>query len=139
MDFLRAALPLSQKDIRCTSVDGYKLSAGTHADEQLRREVFEARAFVALLSPKSIASVYVMFELGARWAAQRYLAPVMIVGLTPSFLKAPLSAIHAIDGTSEADLHQLVETLAEKLGVQPDGAAAYAKALHAFAAAAKAP
>jgi len=37
---LRAALPLSAKDIRCTSVDGYKLAAGTNSDEQLRQEVF---------------------------------------------------------------------------------------------------
>ncbi|WP_211468086.1 toll/interleukin-1 receptor domain-containing protein [Collimonas silvisoli] len=62
--FLRAALPLAAKDIRCTSVDGYKLPAGTHSDEQLRQEVFDAQAFLALLSPTSIQSIYVMFELG---------------------------------------------------------------------------
>ena len=60
VELLRAALPLSAKDIRCTSVDGYKLPAGTNADEQLRGEVFGAQAFVALLSPTSIKSSYVM-------------------------------------------------------------------------------
>ncbi len=32
VDLLRTALPLSSKDIRCTSVDGYKLEAGTNSD-----------------------------------------------------------------------------------------------------------
>lgn len=129
---LRAALPLSAKDIRCTSVDGYKLSPGTVSDEQLRQEVFEAQAFLALLSPTSIQSIYVMFELGARWGAKRYLAPVMVGGLTPSALKAPLSAIHAVTGSSEGDLYQLIETLSERLNVVPEKPAAYVKALKAF-------
>jgi hypothetical protein len=139
VDLLRVALPLSAKEIRCTSVDGYKLEAGTNSDEQLRQEVFEAQAFLALLSPASIQSIYVMFELGARWGANRYLAPVMVAGLTPSALKAPLSAIHAVTGTSEGDLHQLIDTLSERLDVVAEKPAAYAKALNAFVTASKGP
>lgn len=134
---LRAALPLSSKDIRCTSVDGYKLEAGTNSDEQLRQEVFEAQAFLALLSPISIQSIYVMFELGARWGAKRYLAPVTVAGLPPSALKAPLSAIHAVTGTSEGDLHQLIDTLSERLDLTAERPAAYAKALKDFVAVSK--
>jgi len=139
IDLLRAALPLSAKDIRCTSVDGYKLTAGTNSDEQLRQEVFEAQAFIALLSPTSIQSIYVIFELGARWGANRYLAPVMVAGLTPSAFKAPLSSIHAVMGTSEGDLYQLVETLSKQLDVVPENPAAYARALTAFVNASKVP
>jgi hypothetical protein len=36
VEFLRAALPLVSKDVRCTSVDGYKLPVEAKADEQLR-------------------------------------------------------------------------------------------------------
>jgi AbiTii/TIR domain len=133
VELIRDALRLSAKDIRCTSVNGYKLAAGTNADEQLRREVFEAEAFVALLSPESLRSIYVMFELGARWGAKGHLLPVMIGGLDPSYLKPPLSAIHAVAGTSESDLHQLLETLAEKLGVVAESPAVYLKSLQSFA------
>ncbi len=139
VSLLRAALPLSSKDIRCTSVDGYKLAAGTNSDEQLRQEVFDAEAFLALLSPTSIQSIYVMFELGARWGAKRYLAPVMVAGLTPSALKAPLSAIHAVTGTSEGDLHQLIDTLSGRLDVEAEKTAVYAKALKVFVSVSKAP
>lgn len=132
VSLLRLALPLSAKDIRCTSVDGYKLDAGTNSDEQLRREVFESEAFLALLSPKSIQSIYVMFEMGARWGAKRYLAPVMIAGLMPNMLKAPLSAIHAISASSERDIYQLIDTLSKKLGLEAEKPALYAKALKEF-------
>jgi hypothetical protein len=78
---VRAALNLSSKDIRCTSVEGYKLVAGADSNEQLREEVFGCDLFIALLSPTSMKSVYVMFELGARWGTKRHLAPIMIAGM----------------------------------------------------------
>lgn len=138
VELLRAALPLSANDIRCTSVDGYRLPPGSNADAELRKEVFEAAAFVALLSPQSIQSVYVMFELGARWGTNKPLLPVMIAGIDPSFLKAPLSAINAVAGTSEAGVHELIGALAGKLMVQQERPAAYLKALQAFVSTAKA-
>lgn len=139
VELLRAALPLSAKEIRCTSVDGYKLSVGTHSDDQLRQEVFDVETFVALLSPTSIKSIYVLFELGARWGAKGYLAPVMVAGLDPSFLKPPLSAIHAVSATSEGDIHQLLQTLAERLSVECEKPQVYVKALRAFLDAASVP
>ncbi|AIY41983.1 ATPase involved in DNA repair [Collimonas arenae] len=138
VELIRASLNLSSKDIRCTSVDGYKLPAGADSDQQLRSEVFESQAFIALLSPVSLGSIYVMFELGARWGAGRYLAPIMIGGTKGSDLKAPLSAIHAISGTSEADIHQLVEKLAEKMDITPEKPSGYSKALRLFTKAAAA-
>jgi hypothetical protein len=139
VEFVRAALSISARDIRCTSVDGYKLDAGATADEQLRAEIFDCDAFVALLSPASLHSVYVMFELGARWGAKRPLAPIMINGVVPGDLKAPLSAIHAVSGTSEADMHQLVATLSRQLSIAPEPASAYLKAMNHFIGAAKPP
>lgn len=132
VEFLRAALPIPAKELRCTSVDGYKLPAGTNAEEQLRQEVFEAETFVAILSPNSLASMYVMFELGARWGAKGHLIPLMIGGVGPSHLKAPLSAIHAVSGTSEGDMHQLVDTIAARLKLQAEKPNVYMKAMQAF-------
>jgi hypothetical protein len=137
VQLLCAALRLSSKDVRCNSVDGYKLSAGVDSNEQLRTEVFGSDLFIALLSPASMKSVYVMFELGARWGSKRHFVPVMIGGTTPDDLKAPLSGIHALDGTSEPDLHQLLEDIATRLSLPAEGAAVYAKALREFTRKAK--
>ncbi|WP_233874609.1 toll/interleukin-1 receptor domain-containing protein [Paraburkholderia adhaesiva] len=139
VEFIRAGLNIGAKEIRCTSVAGYKLSAGADSNEQLRAEVFECEAFIALLSPSSMVSTYVMFELGARWGARRYLAPVMIGGTTGVDLRAPLSAIHAVSGSLEADLHQLLADLAERLGLQLENPSAYLRALQTFAKLASVP
>ncbi len=139
VDLLRAALLLSAKDIRCTSVDGYRLPSGATSDDQLRQEVFECTSFVALLSPSSIKSVYVLFELGARWGAKRHLAPIMIAGLDPSFLKAPLNAVHAVRGSSDSDILQLIEDMAARLSIAPENPSAYMRALQRFTDAAKSP
>ena len=130
--FLRSGLPIVAKDIRCTSVDGFKLSAGTNSDDQLKQEIFDAQVFLALLSPVSMQSIYVMFELGARWGSRRYLAPIMVAGLLPSSLKPPLSAIHAISGTSEGDLHQLIDDLSSQLQIAHENPAVYKNDLAAF-------
>lgn len=132
VQLLRTALNLASKDIRCTSVEGYKLSAGANSNEQLRTEVFGCELFVALLSPASMKSVYVMFELGARWGTKRHLAPIRICGTQSGELKAPLSGIHAIDGTSESDLHQLLADMGTSLSSPAENAAAYSKALREF-------
>ena len=63
----------------------------------------------------------------------------MVAGLDPSYLKPPLSAIHAVMGSSEGDLHQLIETLGEKLALAAEKPDAYLRALQVFAAAAKTP
>lgn len=137
VELLRTALLIPAKEIRCTSVDGYKLAGGTNANDQLRQEVFDAETFVALLSPSSMASVYVMFELGARWGANRHLVPLMIGGVKPSDLKAPLSAIHAVSSASEGDMYQLVDTLAGQLSLSAETPNVYMKALKLFVEAAK--
>lgn len=139
VDLLRVALDLAAKDIRCTSVEGFKLSAGSDANEQLRNEVFGCELFVALLSPASMKSIYVMFELGARWGSKGRLTPVMVCGTQPSDLKAPLSGMHAIDGTSESDVHQLLADMAARLSLIGEGPAVYGKALRKFIAASRSP
>jgi hypothetical protein len=132
VELVRTALNLPAREIRCTSVDGYKLSAGADANEQLRAEVFGCETFIALLSPASMSSIYVMFELGARWGTKRHLAPIMIGGTKPSDLKSPLSGIHSISGTSESDLYQLIEDLGTRVGQSIESPAVYAKALRDF-------
>lgn len=132
IDLIRLALNIRSSDIRCTSVDGYKLSAGAESNNQLKAEVFESEIFIAILSPASMASIYVMFELGARWGANKYLAPIMTNGTKAHDLKAPLSEIHAINGSSEPDMLQLIEDLSQRLKISTEKPAVYNKALRVF-------
>jgi hypothetical protein len=117
----RAAFNISAKEIRCTSVEGYMLDVGTDVDSQLRIEVRESEVFVALITPASISSTYVLFELGARWGAELPLFPTLAKGATTSLLKGPLGGLHGVQLQQHAQLHSLIERMAIvlKLPMEP--------------------
>jgi len=108
VDLVRSALLLTAEDIRCTSLEGYKLPGGADTDAVLKAEVEAADLVVAILSTSSLASHYVTFELGARWGSGRPLIPLLAPTLPASALSRPLSALNSLSCASAADLHQFV-------------------------------
>jgi hypothetical protein len=90
---------------------------GTKTDEQLKRELLNAKSFIALLTQHSLNSTWVLFELGARWGAERHLAPVFAAGLTAEQLRGPLPGITGLSCDSDNQIHQLVHDIAKVLGV----------------------
>lgn len=131
VQLVSTALTMKSQDIRCTSVDGYRLPGGSDTDEQLRDEAIEAECFVGVISPQSLASAYVLFELGARWGARRHLVPLLAPGLKPQALKGPLRGLNALSCDSMADLHQLISELSSRLQIQCEPPAAYQRQLEA--------
>ena|SRR6266404_581961 len=125
VELLRSALNLRTDAIRCTSVDGYRLPVGADSDEQLREEVLGARSFVGILSSISLASAYVLFELGARWGVRKHLAPLLAHGMTAHALRGPIAGLNALSCESAAQLHQLVQDLGNVLGILPEAPQAY--------------
>jgi hypothetical protein len=75
IDLMILAFNLADNRIRCTSVDGFKLQGRAKIEDQLRKEVLNAELVVSILSPTSLASTYVLFELGARWEKVNQLFP----------------------------------------------------------------
>lgn len=129
---LRAALGLPASQIRCTSIDGYRLPGGVNTDEQLKRELHAADAFVGIISSESLRSLYVAFELGARWGAGRPLLPVLAPGTDPAILEGPLTGLNALNAGNRAQLHQLVTDLSDILNVRPEAPAAYERNIEAI-------
>lgn len=124
-ELFHTSLQLSKSEIRCTSVDGYRLPAGANTDEQLRREVLDAPVLVGLISHLSFDSAYVLFELGARWGKNAYLAPLLAPGVSTSVLKGPISSLNALSCDSSSQLHQLVHEVASQLSISPEPPATY--------------
>jgi hypothetical protein len=138
VELLRSALDLPASQIRCTSVDGYRLPAGADTAEQLRLEVHEATAFVGIISVNSLRSLYVAFELGARWGAKRSLFPLLAPGTDASILEGPLASLNALNSASRAQLHQLISDLSAVLRVKREEPAVYQQYVEAVLALSKA-
>jgi hypothetical protein len=132
IDLLRSALNLPADQIRCTSVDGYRLPSGASASEHLRREIHESHAFIGVISTSSLQSLYVMFELGARWGANKHLIPVLAPGVDPGVLTAPLSDLNAVDSRQPAQLYQLIGDLARELNVTAENPSVYQRNIEAI-------
>lgn len=132
IEFLRAALAISHERVRCTSVDGYKLSAGVPTELELKREIHESRCFIGLVTPNSLKSSFVLFELGARWGSGVRLIPVLAAHQKASELRPPLSNLNALSCEKEQEMHQLVHELARELGKRVPLPAAYNSQLNAL-------
>ena len=128
---LKDALSLPPELIRCTSVDGLGLPGGVDTDDQLRKEVLQADLVLGIISTSSLASLYVAFELGARWGKGGPLIPLLAPGADPSSIKGPLGGKNALRGDNAAQLHLLVDGVGKHLAIKPHGAATYQAALDA--------
>jgi hypothetical protein len=126
IDLLRSAIPsISPDRIRCTSVPGYRLPGGADADDQLRKDMVDARVFIGLVTLESLASTYVLFELGSRWGAQLQLTPVLAAGMSTNELKPPLNRLNAHSCNVGGHLYQLVKEVSAELGLEPASPAVY--------------
>jgi hypothetical protein len=132
-DLIRTALHIEKQAIRCTSVDGYRLPAGANTNEQLRREVLDCEVLIGLISRKSLESAYVLFELGARWGKNEFMAPVLAPGVPTSIMRGPLSTFNALSCSNSSQLHQLVHDVAAQLGMTTRPASEYEDLVAALA------
>ena len=125
VDLLRTALSISSKEIRCTSIDGYRLPGGADVDNQIKSEILQSTTLIGLISEKSFDSAYVLFELGARWGTGKNLIPLLAPGMNPDELKGPIIGYNALSCDSNSQLHQLVEDVAKQLNLKPENPSAY--------------
>jgi hypothetical protein len=134
VDLLHGAINIPTRQIRCTSVEGHGLQGGAETNKQLRQEITRAKVFIALISPISIESAYVLFEMGARWGSNQRLIPLLASGADASHLRGPLAGINALRCTSEEGLHQLVQEVAWALGATLEPVASFLDKLRAVQA-----
>jgi hypothetical protein len=132
LDLLCSALCLPAGQVRCTSIDGYRLPGGANTNVQLRAEVQDADAFIGVISAQSIKSLYVAFELGARWGAGKPLIPLLAPGIDVSLLGGPLSGLNALRSDSREQLQQLVVDVAQVLQLSPESPQVYENCIEAI-------
>ena len=132
LELFRFALNISSKEIRCTSVDGYRLSGGADVENTLKMEVLNAEVLIGLISEKSFDSAYVLFELGARWGTGKKLIPLLAPGMDANKLKGPIIGYNALSCESNSQLLQLVENIAEVLDLSLESPSSYQNKIDAI-------
>lgn len=134
---LKAALKLTDASIRCASVQGNKFPFGALIDEQIKQEVAESKVFIALLTPHSLKSFYVLFEIGARWGKGKSLGPLLARGTKAANIGGPISGIHSLSATDRDEMRQFIGDVAGQLGVSRVEANSYDDELDAVIGEAK--
>jgi len=127
IDVLLTAFGLDPQSIRCTSLAGHRLPVGVTVDSFLKGELQRVKGFIGLLTPNSVMSTYVLFELGARWGAGLHLAPVLSSGLSAAELQSPLAALMTLSLADAAQVFQLVDDLGSTLELTPRPPSSYSR------------
>lgn len=117
--FLRVALRLSSSQILCTSVEETQLNGGADVDETLRQKILKSKIFIAVLSPISLNSTYVLIELGARWGANKKMFPLLMPSVDIKQVPDPISKFHIIK-CNRAGLWNLTKDVSRVLESEPE-------------------
>ena len=129
---LRSAFLIPSEEIRCTSVDGFKLPIGTKTSEKLKYEVVDSKLFIGIITKNSLASLYTCFELGARWATGNPFLPIICDKDGVGLLKAPLTEINAAVANDKNSVLQLLSQIGEKLNIKQENITVFNNDLDEF-------
>jgi hypothetical protein len=112
ISLIKDTIKFETKEIRCTSVDGYKLPPG-HTSSMLKKELEECSIVIGLITESSIKSNYVNFELGVGWYLDKAWA-ILDTNINYNQIPGPLSEHNAIKLNDSGDISSLLDNIIEK-------------------------
>ena len=118
--FLTSAVGVEAKEIRCTSHIATGLSSGARIADQLRDDIKRCRFFMPLLTSHSASSDFVAFEIGAAWALEKEVIPLLYGPSPAKAVPSLLSSLLARDISRRDQLIRLAEDLAFEIFVASD-------------------
>jgi hypothetical protein len=104
VDALQIGFAVPNRAIRCTSVPGFELDPGNLPADALRHELRSASTVIGIITPNSLASEWVQFELGGAWGLIGRVLPLLGGGLSSNDLPGPLRGAAAIQLSDELKL-----------------------------------
>lgn len=115
VELLRLAFSLGPGGIRATSVDGTTLPVGSEVAATIVSDLGTADVALAIITPASLRSSYVRFELETR--SGRLIMPIVGPGVSPAELPPQLKGLHWVPLVG--GIRPLLESVAAALGVPP--------------------
>ena len=96
VEMLRLGTGISHERIFCCSLDGMDIPIGINFVEFIKREVQETTVVIALLSPQFMASKFCLLELGATWALNHNVIPLIVPPLGYADVGSLLPGLQAV-------------------------------------------
>jgi hypothetical protein len=91
-----------------------KLSAGENWQSKIKEELSQSDYFLVLLSPSSLRSKWVQFELGAAWGLNKFIIPVVTSQDIVNRLPLKFEGLRVIDfkdlKTDPGSISQIIES-----------------------------
>jgi TIR domain-containing protein len=111
IDLMKSAFHIQTRDVRCTSVPGYKLATGSQSADSLQNDLNGAEIVMGLIGPDTSESDYVLFELGASWGLRKPTFPLRIGGATFEHIPEVLREKSSLSLDDVTQCLQLVEDI----------------------------
>ncbi|HAC63398.1 MAG TPA: transcriptional regulator, partial [Cyanothece sp. UBA12306] len=121
-DFLIYALKIEDQDILCTSDPDSGLDFGSNSiSDQLKKNLKAAEALIVLITPDSLRSPWIPFEVGSFWPTDKPIIIFLGKDLTPEQLPGPLKGWLSIRIEEQQVFDQInaaINQLAQKLNIE---------------------
>jgi len=95
--------------IRCSYLPGYASSSEESDCDDLREAIFQSDVVVAITSADALLDPEYMFELGAAWAFDRWIIPVMIPGTGSEGFPKPIRDLPSLTADGTESIIQLAQ------------------------------
>ena len=110
--YLCSALQIEDEEIRCTSVPGHTLKHGK-LPELIKNDISSNPIIIWILTPNSLKSTWVMFELGASWIKGLTIIPMIAPPLSYKNIPDPLKGLTSIEFRKNTIAPQLTEMVSQ--------------------------
>lgn len=119
VDLLKTGADVRTAQIFCASLEGYGVPEGEDFVEYIRTQIESPVLVVAVISPAYYESAFCVCELGAAWAMQHSLFPVVVPPLTYGELQGVISKTQGGYIKEAAKLDNLRDRVLSVLGIAP--------------------
>jgi len=120
VSFLKSGVGVENREIRCTSHITTGLASGASVSEELRKDIKRCEYFLPLVTARSLASEFVGFEIGAAWALNKNIIPLVYMPSREIRIPSLLKELLHRDLSRLDHLVQLAQDLTSKIFVKVD-------------------
>jgi hypothetical protein len=107
---------INTEQIRCTTLSDYGIKPGSHVPTEIKRELEESKIILGIITHNSLASEYVMFELGAGWLQEKSVA-LLESDIDFKNIPGPIRENNAIKISEKSDVYRLIDFISEKTSI----------------------